>query len=133
MFVDKPTPVERLVRRSLTLIAATTLFTFFSVRSAVASCGDYVMIGGHAVGGHTERDSGHSMPGVPTCRGPNCQRQMPLPVVPTKGLLDSAPVELACCSQLTRTPNLPLTSGIFERVLLLAESHSLPLLRPPCL
>ena len=128
MFAGEQTLLVRWLRMSLGLAAATVFSAFVDAGTAAASCGDYVMVGSH---GHA--DHGHSIPGLPTCHGPNCHRQAPLPVLPTKGLLEAPPVESACWSQRECSARPPLAGSIFEHCLWLAEGHSLPLLRPPCL
>lgn len=95
---------------------------------ALATCGDYVMVGGR---GHHE--TGHGMPGVPGCHGPNCHNRSPLPALPTKGLPVTSPVESAYCAGTDRSSEPSLSGQIFEPAFLLSEGHSLPLLRPPCL
>ena len=127
MFVGRPPLIGHLATMSLTLIAAAALFAFGGERSAMASCGDYVMVGGHGMG-----HSDHPMPAIPTCHGPNCQRQAPLPTMPTKGLLSSPPGDLACCTQPQCTSRSTLSGGIYEQDLPLAESNLTPPLRPPC-
>ena len=126
MYVGKRTLVERLTRVSVSLMAA-TFFTLVDVQTSVASCGDYVMVGGH------HGDPAHSMPAVPVCKGPNCQRSLPLPVVPTKGLLHRPHSDAACWSSHHESSRPSLFGQIVESSLLLAEGHSLPLLRPPCI
>jgi hypothetical protein len=128
MFVGELTLVGRLSRLGLTVAAAATLWASFGARTASASCGDYVMVGGH--GGPAQN---HSIPGVPTCQGPNCRRQAPLPLLPTKTLLSAPPGDSAFWSH--GDFSLPPSSSrrLDERRLLLADGHSPPLLRPPCL
>lgn len=127
MFVDEPTLQSRLTRSACAL-AALMVWASFDVGSASASCGDYVMVGGHE---HSSGD--HSMPGVPACHGPNCQKQVPLPVLPSKGLPNSPPTDMACWSVCRSSAEPSLVSAVFEWQVLLVEGHSLPLLRPPCL
>jgi hypothetical protein len=129
MYVGKQTLVERLTRMSVMLVAAAAFFTFVDVQTSFASCGDYVMVGGHSEHG----DPADSVPGVPVCKGPNCQRSIPLPVVPTKGVLHRPHSDAACCSTHHESSRPPLFRDVLESSLLLAEGHSLPLLRPPCL
>jgi hypothetical protein len=128
MCVGRQALVERSTRMSVMLVVAAALFTFFDVQTTLASCGDYVTVGGGVRGGYG--DASHSKPGVPVCKGPNCQRSMPVPVLPTKGLLHHS--DAACC--LTHQEPAPASrSGeVVEPSLLLAEGHSLPLVRPPC-
>lgn len=128
MFVGKPTRIGRFVRVTIVLAAAMVFLASFDASNANASCGDYVMVGGH---GHT--DSHHSMPGTPTCRGPNCHNRAPLPVLPTKGLLTAPPVDLAYWSQSGASSQPSLCGVVVERRLWLCDGYSLPLLRPPCL
>ncbi|HVA48857.1 MAG TPA: hypothetical protein VNH11_20995 [Pirellulales bacterium] len=128
MLVGKPMRLGQLVRMSVVLAAAVALSTSFDAKTAVASCGDYVMVGGH---GHANHD--HSMPGTPTCHGPNCHRQAPLPVPPTKGLPNMPPADAACWRQGDGPSRPPLCGRLIEERLSLADGHSLPLLRPPCL
>ena len=129
MFVDAPALIRRLATMSLTLIAAAAFFAIGGERSAMASCGDYVMVAGHG-SGHSD----HPMPAVPTCHGPNCQRQAPLPTAPTNGLLHSVPGDVAYWLQSEENPLRPsLSSGIYEQDLLIPEAHLMPPLRPPCL
>ncbi|MGH7134597.1 MAG: hypothetical protein ACREHD_02595, partial [Pirellulales bacterium] len=78
-------------------------------------------------------DAGHAMPGMPTCHGPGCQKQAPLPALPTKGLMNLPPVDLALWSLADATSPPSLCGAVFERRVSLSEGHSLPLLRPPCL
>jgi hypothetical protein len=127
MFLGKSTSLERLLRVSF-LLAAPLILASFGAGSANASCGDYVMIGGHGHGHGTQ----HGMPGVPTCHGPSCQNRVPLPALPTKGLAVSQPVDLACWFEADRSAKPRLCGQTFEPPLLLSEGHSLPLLRPPC-
>jgi hypothetical protein len=130
MSIGKPAQLERLVRVSAILLAAAAFLTFVNVQTAVASCGDYVMVGGPQ-GAHG--DGTHSMPGVPVCKGPNCQRSLPLPVVPTKGLFHRPHSDAACWTACQESPCPPHLSEVVESSLRLAEGYSLPLLRPPCL
>jgi hypothetical protein len=137
MHVGKQTLAKRFTRLSVVLVAAATFFTFVDVPSALASCGDYVMVGG-GVHGHDglpggDGDAAHSMPGVPICKGPNCQRSLPSPVAPTKGLLRGPHSEMACWLTSHESPRPRRLGEVFESSLLLAEGNSQPLLRPPCL
>lgn len=136
MYVGKQTLVERLTRMSVALAAAVALFTFFDVQTSFASCGDYVTVGGVMVGGGAHAD--HGLPGdashsVPACKGPNCQRSLPLPVGPTKGLPSRPHSDAACWASSHEPPFAARFGEISESSLLVAEGHSLPLLRPPCL
>lgn len=124
--------IDRSTRVSCTLIGVAMLIAFADARTALSSCGDYVMVGGQS---HTSSHdaAGHSLPGVPTCHGPHCQRQAPLPAVPTKALPNAPLVDAAYLAE-SATDRRPSLSGwLFERCYLLAEGHTLPLLRPPCL
>lgn len=137
MFFGEQQRLGQFARMSVLLAAAVALSTSFASRSARASCGDYVMVGGHSAHGHgTAHGRGNhdsAMPGVPTCQGPNCHRQAPLPVAPTKGLLGGLPSDLACWLLIDGSSEPPLHGSIFESRISLAEGHSLPPLRPPCL
>jgi hypothetical protein len=116
------------VLRVLGLAAAALLVEgWLTSDHALATCGDYVMVGGHGHG------ADHGLPGVPTCHGPNCHQQAPLPALPTKGLTTAPPVDFAFWSQTIRSTRPPVCGEIVELGLLLSEGHSLPLLRPPCL
>jgi hypothetical protein len=122
----KPTLLDRSTR--LALVAGAALCALFDAGSAAASCGDYVMVGGHSQTRHET-----SLPDVPRCHGPNCQRQAPPPVLPTKGLPNAPPSDTACCPERERSASPSLSGGLLERRLLLAEGHPQPLLRPPSL
>jgi hypothetical protein len=126
MFAGKLTMFDGLLRTSL-ILAATFVLASFDLSSADASCGDYVMVGGHGHG------SDHGMPGVPTCHGPSCHNRAPLPALPTKGLPVSAPVDFAYWSQTDCAIKPRLCGETVEPRLVLSKGHSLPLLRPPCL
>lgn len=140
MFVREPARLKQLLT-SLGFVTATALLLAFDSGTTAASCGDYVMVGGHGAGHdaseHTGPMHGHGQPdhgqSPPTCHGRNCHQQTPLPLAPTKGLVNSPPLDSACCSHPNFLATPPLLGGMFERRILLAEGHSLPLLRPPCL
>lgn len=128
MFVGEQTCFKRLVRTTVALAVVIVAWATVDVGIASASCGDYVMVGGQLHGSQN-----HGMPSEPTCRGPHCQQQSPLPVLPLKGLPRVTPVEFAC-SLYGHGSAGPLFCGwTCERRVLPAEGHSLPLLRPPCL
>lgn len=131
MSISRQQWLGQFARTSVLLAAAVALTTLVDVQPAAATCGDYVMVGGHGNHGHTDHDSG--MPGVPTCHGPNCQRQAPLPVAPTKSLVGGLPSDVACWMQIGGTVEPPQSGWIFEGRISLAKGHSLPPLRPPCL
>ncbi|HVX13160.1 MAG TPA: hypothetical protein VHC22_18390 [Pirellulales bacterium] len=126
MFTREQPPIGRLLRLSLLLAAVMAFWASFDARLASASCGDYVMVGGGP--GHDQ-----SSPGVPTCHGPSCRSRAPLPMLPTKGLLNVPPADAAIWSHYDSLLRPALSGRVCERSLLLAEGHSLPLLRPPCL
>lgn len=127
MFGTEQTTFRRRFCLGFTLAAAMTAWSSFDIHTVNASCGDYVMVGGHGHAPHT----GHSSPGVPTCHGPHCQKQAPLPFGPTKGLVDapSSDAALCCASACSARPSLSRLN--FEEILSLADGHTWPLLRPP--
>lgn len=131
MFVGEQQRQGQFARMSVSFAAAIALSTLFQASSASASCGDYVMVGGHSAHGHGDHDS--AMPGLPTCHGPNCHRQSPLPVAPTKGLFGGMPSDVACWLQIDASSQPPLRGSIYESRISLADGHALPPLRPPCL
>lgn len=142
MSVGKPTLLDRSSRISLAIVAGAALCALFDADSAAASCGDYVMARRHGVmarrhgvmvGGPGQTQHVPSLPDVPSCHSPNCHRQAPLPVLPTKGLPNAPPTDTACCPERERSASPSLSGGLFERRLLLAEGHPQPLLRPPSL
>ncbi|MGH7139034.1 MAG: hypothetical protein ACREHD_25085 [Pirellulales bacterium] len=108
-------------------VAAVLIEGWVASDPAKASCGDYVMVGGHGHGTH------HDMPGVPTCHGPSCRNRTPLPALPSKGLPVTVPADLAYWFATDRSTRPPVCGELFEQHLVLSEGHSLPLLRPPCL
>lgn len=119
-------------RLSCTLIGVAMLIAFADARTSLASCGDYVMVGGKAHPSHDD-GAGDSLPGIPTCHGPQCQRQAPLPVVPTKTFLSGPSAEAAYIAESAADRRPSLSGWLCERQYLLAEGHAMPLLRPPCL
>jgi len=131
MHVGRRTLMEHLTPMSLALVAATTFFAWGDVRATLASCGDYVLVGGGMAHGHAK----DSMPALPACDGPNCQRSLPLPIVPGKGLLygphsDSDAGSWLLCDE---SPRPSRFGEVIESSLLVTQRHSLPLLRPPCI
>ena len=128
MIVGEQTSFKQSVRAGLTLAAVFVAWGAVDVGIASASCGDYVMVGGQQHSGQN-----HAMPSAPTCRGPHCQQQSPLPVLPPKGLPSVTPVEFACSLYGHGSTGALFSGWTWERRVLLSEGASLPLLRPPCL
>lgn len=68
-------------------------------RDALASCGDYVMVGGTHHDAIDQSAAGDRSPGgprdLPVCSGRHCQRHIPLPPAP-KPLVPASPQESAC-------------------------------------
>jgi len=119
-------------------------------RVVSASCGDYVMVGGHLFAGDSNSHhvtvepmtretpvapgarplADESLPPVP-CHGPNCRRQLPVPAQPVPPRSNSHFDHWAC--QLTtnhfREPGCRPAFG--EAPLLISAGHSWPLERPP--
>jgi hypothetical protein len=126
MFVSEQTMRPRLARSSLTLIAAAVVLPLFSARIAAGSCGDYVALAGNR--GH---DSRPSSPGMPSCRGANCQRQIPPPALPARALLSFQNSDCAFLPQTNSSSNPPMARMALEQRLSLCEGHLLRLLRPP--
>lgn len=128
MFVGEQQRLGQFTRMSVLLAAAVALSTAFNARPASGSCGDYVMVGGH---GHADHDA--PIDGVPACHGPNCHRQAPLPLAPTKVLIGGLPTDVACFYAIDGSSEPPLRGWLFESRISLADGHLLPPLRPPCL
>ena len=126
MFVSEQTLWPRLSRLSLTLVAAVGVLPFFTARTATATCGDYVTVAG------TRHQESHSMPTMPHCTGPNCQRKVPPPALPTKALPTFQYTDSAYCAQLDGSSDPPFVHAVVEQGLTLPEGHLLDLLRPPC-
>lgn len=126
MIVGEQTLRSHVLRLSLTLIAAVVALMSLDGGTAAASCGDYVMVGGE------QHDSQDSMPAGPTCKGPHCQNQMPLPAVPSKALLTFQPSDAAYWRQNKGSSNPPSAHAAYSQCPALPEGHPLALLRPPC-
>ncbi|HVX13604.1 MAG TPA: hypothetical protein VHC22_20640 [Pirellulales bacterium] len=95
--------------------------------SASASCGDYVMVGGHRGGSmsHTPADLQQTVSddnGSPPCRGPHCSRGSdPLPAQPLT-VLTGADDWCLPVSDVPRAAVAPIGSVV-------VDSHPCPLLR----
>lgn len=130
MFAPARMPHRRLPRGGRAPIALAMLFLAFEGSSAEASCGDYVTVLGHGAANRSAAPSDADRH-MPQCHGPNCQRQMPSPLAPTKGLISSSPGDSACLPHSNDFYAPRLLGGVVERCMLLAEGHFLLLLRPP--
>jgi hypothetical protein len=126
MFVSEHKLRPHLARSSLMLVAAVAVSPLFMAQIAAASCGDYVTVAGNG-----DQGSGHSLPGVPGCSGPNCQRQVPPPALPTKASLTFQHSDSAYWAQPDGTSSPPLAHAALDHDLTLSEGHLLRLLRPP--
>lgn len=104
---------------------------------ALASCGDYVTVGGRHGGGGTQgRDrepaaerSGDSHR-VPTCSGPQCQRKVPLPATP-KHVFPSGSHDSAYSQADAIFTRPQRSTRISELTLLTSQAVILPPDRPP--
>lgn len=109
-------------RRLLAAAVVACACVWFAPRQAEASCGDYVMIGGHTShqgGGHTnhltDRDTVYSPmrpakpTGFPECNGPGCRQRREAPVPePTRIMVDEQAWGLP-----PRLVNLTLEASLF--------------------
>lgn len=129
MFTYEQTTFRRMFAPACALAAALTALSLFDTGIAQASCGDYVMVGAHGQSHHADR----SLPGVPTCHGPHCQRHAPLPLGPTKGAVDAPSFDAAFWQSIARSARYSLSGLFFEDVISLPDGHAWPLLRPPSL
>ncbi|HWB12796.1 MAG TPA: hypothetical protein VG826_26455 [Pirellulales bacterium] len=109
--------------------------TWWAGQRASASCGDYVTVGGvHGRVAAEMSTSARSSPtrrhGMPTCSGPQCQRNLPLPVTP-KQVFPPGPHESAYSraeAGLTRPERSFLIS---EPALLVSQAIFSPPVPPP--
>jgi len=134
--------VSQTARKLARGIAAATLAllasTIITPSRAEASCGDYVMVGGHHAGsGMSSHAAGHDMtghdmtdPAIPKCHGPSCSNNSMPPVAPVPKI--EVTVERWAVSAQTGLCSLP------ESDFLLADQQALPcdgfglsILRPP--
>lgn len=77
---------QRLIAGAVVLFACVV----FSPQQAQASCGDYVMIGGHAntdgtsamASGHAGNGQSGKRTGFPVCHGPGCSERRDVPASP---------------------------------------------------
>lgn len=127
MFVSEQTAFRRMFRWAFMLAGAIIAWSSCDTGLVLASCGDYVMTGGHSH--HAE----HPLPGVPNCNGPHCQKQAPIPLGPTKGVVDAPSFDAAFWCSITRSARPAVSGCIYDEALSLADGHALPLLRPPSL
>lgn len=127
MFITDRTACRRPLFLGLTLAATITAWSCCDTEVALASCGDYVMVGGHS------HSSEHTAPGVPTCHGPHCQKQVPLPLGPGKSLVRAGSLDAAFWHAIAGAANGSSSGLVSEENLSLADGHSWPLLRPPSL
>ena len=133
MFVRKRSLTDSSVRMGCALIITAVFFAVADIRPAHASCGDYVTVGGQMHRNSTHDRSGHSMPGVPACHGTHCQRQAPLPTVPSKALLTAPTIDAAYAVAQNADLRPTFSGWLFECRHLLADGHNTPPWRPPCL
>ncbi|HEY2251047.1 MAG TPA: hypothetical protein VGH74_08295 [Planctomycetaceae bacterium] len=110
---------------TLALLASAVL----SPSRAKASCGDYVMVGGHHGGSGHDTHSTHN-PAVPGCHGPSCSNHSIPPFAPVP--------KIEVTVERWALPGLPGLSLLPESEFLLAASQASPcdgfglsILRPP--
>lgn len=131
-FAGKGRVMQSWVRPVLTFAAAVAVLAFAKSPAAQASCGDYVTVRGELHHPSDDNRFQQSKPGVLTCHGPHCQRQAPLPVIPTKALSNAPTVDAAYAFERATDLRPSFSGWLFERSPVLAEVHNRPLLRPPC-
>ena len=117
------------LRRCLVFSCALAGVVLASARGeALASCGDYVMVGGSHQGYAAQPPIG---PGtVPVCSGKHCQQHIPLPAAP-KPLVDTSSQESACFSTERRREADSPESLVFEPARLAVQAVLVPPDRPP--
>jgi len=96
---------------------------------ALASCGDYVTVGGT----HGDRSPFAASPGsrgVPVCSGPHCQRQVPLSPA-HKPVAPSGPHESACPIAAAYLEAAEPSARVDEPVLWASQAVVAPPDRPP--
>ena len=115
--------------------AVVVLFVLIGGTSrAVASCGDYVMVGATHSDSHASfsgSDAADESSPAPRCRGLFCQRRLPTPATPGKSLVGAGPHQWAWHAALADAdrrivglcPPSPAQSDL--------EGHISLLLRPP--
>ena len=77
--------LRQVLRHMLAMVAVLSVGLVFGPEQAQASCGDYVMVSGHANPDGTMQahsPGSQSSRGIPTCHGPGCQKQQNVPVSP---------------------------------------------------
>lgn len=116
------------LRRSIAFswVLAAVVFAL-TERDALASCGDYVMVGGS---GHGQDQSPAGPHDVPVCSGPHCQRQIPLSPAP-KPLVQTSPQESACTLTVHRPESDGGSSLVSEPSDLAPQTVFVPPDRPP--
>ena len=126
--------IGRITSAGLGVAALVALSVAFDGRPAQASCGDYVMIGGHDA--HAPRQGSADLPRStdhqgPGCRGANCRARLPLPAAPFNSLRDMTPPHWAWRRQALPADAEFSSALISDEYLLICEGHALGLLRPP--
>lgn len=117
--------VRRCPTLALVLVAGTLAL---ADRNALASCGDYVRIGGPHQDGTDHSPAG--MHDTPACSGPNCHRQLPPPPVPTP-LMQTSSQEAACGTAGNEAQSDAHSAQDCDPVLLVSQAVILPPDRPP--
>jgi hypothetical protein len=131
--INAPMKRVRAIRILGLLAAAAFVGGLLVSERAVASCGDYVTVGGQAYEDYSHQAMHHepaSAPGAPKCSGPHCQRQAPPPQAP-KHIVVFGPQELACWLLAGDSQTDELSKGVNEPSLLTSQATTLPFDRPP--